>query len=187
MHVEGFGLVRSFNAHLNGAGNNSATGYGYGGSIVAQIIPGLLDAEFSGIGGKGIGRYGSAGLPDVTFSADGQIHPLNEFMLLGGATLHATKMLDIYAYAGEEQENRKILPARSASACRPPTTAAASPRVVPARATRGAFANSPQASGKSSIRAPMVAPRSASSTATRSGSCSKVSAACRRSARTWAS
>ena len=96
VHVEGFGMVRSFNAHLNGAGNNSATGYGYGGSIVAQIVPGLLDAEFSGIGGKGIGRYGSAGLPDVTFSADGQIHPLNEFMLLGGATLHATKMLDIF-------------------------------------------------------------------------------------------
>ncbi|NIJ33316.1 hypothetical protein [Sphingomonas oligoaromativorans] len=109
VHVEGFGLVRSFDAHLNGAGNNSATGYGYGGSIVAQIVPGVLDAQFSGIGGKGIGRYGSAGLPDVTFSADGRIHPLNEFMLLGGATLHATRMLDLYAFAGEEQEDRKIL------------------------------------------------------------------------------
>jgi hypothetical protein len=30
-------------------------------------------------------------------------------MLLAGATLHATKMLDFYAYAGEEQEKRKIL------------------------------------------------------------------------------
>jgi hypothetical protein len=108
LHLEGFGLARSFDAHINGDSNTAAHGYGFGGGVVAQIVPGLLDAQFSGMRGKGIGRYGSAQLPDVTFSADGRIHPITEFMLLAGLTVHATKMLDIYGFAGEEQENRKI-------------------------------------------------------------------------------
>jgi hypothetical protein len=104
LHLEGFALSRTFTAHINGGGNVNKAGYGFGGGVVFQALPKILDVQFSGIGGKGIGRYGSAQLPDVTFAADGTIHPVREFMLLGGATLHATKMLDIYAFGGEEQE-----------------------------------------------------------------------------------
>ena len=60
-------------------------------------------------GGRGIGRYGSAGLPDVTFDKEGIIHPIDEMMLLAGATLHATPKLDIYGFAGEEREYQKLL------------------------------------------------------------------------------
>ncbi|WP_157217809.1 hypothetical protein [Flavisphingomonas formosensis] len=109
LHIEGFGLVRNFDAHLNGGGSTTGHGYGYGGGIVFQVVPHLLDAQFSGMTGKGIGRYGSAQLPDVTFAADGRIHPINEYMLLAGLTLHATKALDIYGFAGEEQQERKLL------------------------------------------------------------------------------
>jgi hypothetical protein len=110
VHVEGFGIYRSFTDHLDGAGDDrTAHSFGYGGSIFVNVIPKLLDVQFSGIGGAGIGRYGSAGLPDVTFDREGREHPLNEFMLLAGATVHASKALDIYGFAGEEQEYRKVL------------------------------------------------------------------------------
>jgi hypothetical protein len=109
LHIEGFGIYRTFSTHLDGTSTNrDAHAFGYGGSIALNVVPKLLDVQFSGIGGRGIGRYGSAGLPDVTSDAAGNLHALREFMLLGGATLHATSQLDIYAFAGEEQEQRQL-------------------------------------------------------------------------------
>ncbi|PXA84856.1 hypothetical protein DMC47_39590 [Nostoc sp. 3335mG] len=108
-HIEGFGIYRTFSTHLDGTSTNrDAHAFGYGGSIALNIVPKILDVQFSGIGGRGIGRYGSAGLPDVTADAEGNLHALREFMLLGGATLHATPKLDVYAFAGEEQEQRQL-------------------------------------------------------------------------------
>ncbi len=108
LHIEGLGLARSFKAHLNGAGNVDAHGYGVGGGAILQVLPGLLDVQFSGLSGKGIGRYGSTQLPDVTFDANGDIHPVHEYMMLAGATVHATKMLDLYGFAGEEQQRKAV-------------------------------------------------------------------------------
>ena len=109
VHVEGFGIYRTFSDHLDGTDQNrSAHSFGYGGSIFVNVIPKKLDLQFSGIGGRGIGRYGSAGLPDVTFDRAGREHPIDEFMLLAGGTLHASKALDIYGFAGEEQEYRRV-------------------------------------------------------------------------------
>jgi hypothetical protein len=108
LHLEGFALDRTYTAHIDAAGvsqNVNKGGYGFGGGVMLQVVPKLLDVQFSGMWGKGIGRYGTSGLPDVAFDATGAIHPIKEFMLLGGATLHPTKMLDIYGYAGEEQEH----------------------------------------------------------------------------------
>ncbi|MBA2936534.1 hypothetical protein HZF05_20830 [Sphingomonas sp. CGMCC 1.13654] len=109
VHIEGFGIYRTFSTHLDGTSTNrDAHAFGYGGSIALNIVPKVLDVQLSGIGGRGIGRYGSAGLPDVTADAEGNLHPLKEFMLLAGGTLHATPQLDIYAFAGEEQERRQL-------------------------------------------------------------------------------
>ena len=110
VHVEGFGIYRTFSTHVDGTQTNRDThGFGYGGSINIQVVPKILDVQFSGIGGRGIGRYGSAGLPDVTSDAAGNLHAISEFMLLAGATLHATPKLDVYGFAGEEQEYQKLL------------------------------------------------------------------------------
>jgi len=109
LHIEAFAIHRTFSSHLDGTPTNrDAQAWGYGGSIALNIVPKYLDVQFSGIGGRGIGRYGSAGLPDVTSDKEGNLHPLKEFMLLGGATLHATPKLDVYAFAGEEQEQRQL-------------------------------------------------------------------------------
>lgn len=109
-HIEGFGIYRTFSTHVDGTQlNHDKHSVGYGGSIALNVIPKILDVQFSGIGGKGIGRYGSAGLPDVTSDSFGNLHPIHEFMLLAGGTLHATPKLDLYAFAGEEEENRLLL------------------------------------------------------------------------------
>ncbi len=104
LHVEAFALYRDFYDRVNND-NDDETGWGFGGSIAGQIVPGILDAQFSGLYGKGVGRYGSSQLPDVTFMPNGHISPIREYMLLAGLTLHATKMLDIYGFAGEEVSN----------------------------------------------------------------------------------
>ena len=119
LHAEGFGIYRTFSERFDGTtvvegDNHSAHGTGYGGSVNLEVVPKLLDAQFSYIGGRGIGRYGSAGLADTTFDKEGNIHPIKEHMMLAGATLHATKALDLYGFAGEEVERRQLFDAGTA-------------------------------------------------------------------------
>jgi hypothetical protein len=108
LHLEGFAIERTFSARNDvttaTAANVNKGGAGFGGGATLQVIPQYLDVQFSGLTGKGIGRYGASQLPDVTFDSFGQIHTIKETMLLAGATAHPTKMLDIFAYAGEEYE-----------------------------------------------------------------------------------
>jgi hypothetical protein len=113
IHVEGFGIFRNFvdrvvlpvgtvPAFINH--NNNTEGGGAGGSILVPIFPKVLEAQFSGAVGRGIGRYGAAQLPDVTFNTDGSLAPLPETMLLAGLVWHAMPGLDAYMYAGQESE-----------------------------------------------------------------------------------
>jgi hypothetical protein len=107
LHAEAFGIYRDFYARVDNAGaygNESTSGGGFGGGFIVGVVPGLLDAQASGLWGKGVGRYGAGQLPDVTISYDGTIHPIEETDILLGGTLHITKALDIYGYAGEERE-----------------------------------------------------------------------------------
>ncbi|MGH6837246.1 MAG: hypothetical protein ACREDT_00290 [Methylocella sp.] len=114
IHMEAFGIFRNFvdRVILPGGGgfnhNNNSTGGGVGGSILVPIIPKMLEAQFSGLTGRGIGRYGAAQLPDVTFNPDGSLTPIQETMLLAGLIWHAMPGLDFYSYAGEEYENPKF-------------------------------------------------------------------------------
>jgi hypothetical protein len=114
IHVEGFGLYSDeYDFVQNGvttsgavSTNNSVydtTGWGAGAGILVPVIPKLIDVQGSGMIGRGIGRYGSAQLADATFNPNGSLDPLPEIMFLGGATVHATPQLDLYAYGGEER------------------------------------------------------------------------------------
>ena len=103
-HIEAFGIYRSFYDRANST-NDDESGGGFGGSLNVQVVPKVLDAQISGMEGKGIGRYGTSQLPDATFDSGGGIRPIHEFMLLAGATLHASKLLDIYGFAGEEVDD----------------------------------------------------------------------------------
>ena len=124
LHLEGFGIVRSFYDRVTiaptpanqagllgytaGSGNATTFGGGVGGGVVFEAIPKMLDLQGSFMVGKGIGRYGSAGLPDVTARPDGHLQPLTEAMWLVGGTLHATPKLDLYVFGGQEAEHGKV-------------------------------------------------------------------------------
>ncbi|WP_237476615.1 hypothetical protein [Lichenibacterium dinghuense] len=108
VHVEAFGIGRDFYSRYGGQ-NRDVIGGGGGGSVVVGAVPKVLDLQLSGAIGEGLGRYGTAQLPDITVSSTGRAEPLAEFMLLAGATFHATPTLDFYAYAGLEQDDRSAL------------------------------------------------------------------------------
>jgi hypothetical protein len=118
LHVEAFGIYREFYDRTNVAagnalglpvsvGNKNVSGGGFGGSITWSAVPKLLDLQITAMNGSGIGRYGSGQLPDTTLNPNGALDPINETTMLLGATLHADSVLDIYAYAGQEEQNSK--------------------------------------------------------------------------------
>jgi hypothetical protein len=104
IHLEALGLYRSFYERLNFSNQNSSGG-GFGAGLNVPLVPDFLEFRVSGLAGKGIGRYGSAQLTDVTFDAAGNIRPISEIQALAGLTLHATPKLDVYLFAGEEKES----------------------------------------------------------------------------------
>jgi hypothetical protein len=104
LHVEAYGLYRSFYERLDYSNQNTSGG-GFGAGLIVPVVPKLLDFQLSGLAGKGIGRYGSAQLTDVTFDPAGNIRPISEVDVLAGLTLHATPQLDVYLFAGQEKES----------------------------------------------------------------------------------
>ena len=105
-HYEVFGLGREFYNRFGGS-NHTEHGGGFGLGMILPLVPKILDFQFSGMTGKGIGRYGTAGLSDVTFRPDGSLAPIKETMLLGGLTLHAGSDVDVYAFGGQERQQKE--------------------------------------------------------------------------------
>lgn len=116
LHMEVLGIYRDFydRTQVSAAntiglpvGNQNAdrSGGGVGGSITYSFAK-VLDLQATAMTGSGIGRYGSGQLPDVTYRPDGTLAPIHETTLLGGATWHASPLLDLYVYAGQEAEKR---------------------------------------------------------------------------------
>jgi hypothetical protein len=105
-HYEVYGLLRFLDGNVayTGVGNKSyqATGEGIGGGMILPLIPKKLEFQVSGLIGKGVGRYGTSQLPDVTFNGQGKIEPLSEYSVMGGFVAHPTPAIDIYAYGGAE-------------------------------------------------------------------------------------
>jgi hypothetical protein len=60
-----------------------------------------LDLGIHGLAGNGVGRYGTAGLPDATVNADGTLALLRSYQALGTLEWH-TPRFDLYMNAGEE-------------------------------------------------------------------------------------
>jgi hypothetical protein len=119
LHVEVYGQYRDFydrtyiaagNAYGFPVGTQNAdrAGGSVGGTITYTAIPKILDLQVTAATGSGIGRYGSGGLPDVTYRPDGTLAPIQETTLLAGGTWHVTPLLDIYVYDGQEAQHRKL-------------------------------------------------------------------------------
>jgi len=91
-------------------GTRTATreGGGVGAAFIIPIVPHYVDFSASGLWGRGIGRYGSAQLPDVVIGPDGTVKPLLAAHGLAGFDIHAGKKLDIYLNGGVEYAARQI-------------------------------------------------------------------------------
>jgi archaellum component FlaC len=88
-----------------GAFNDSRTGGGGGASAILPVGKKLdLRAKFTG--GSGIGRYGSAQLPDVTARPDGTLALIRSVHWLSGFEFHPNAKLDVYGYVGQEYGGR---------------------------------------------------------------------------------
>ncbi len=88
-HFEVYDLIRAFKSTTISGGtvNNDQTfTNAVGAGMIVPIIPKKLNFQASGIYGKGIGRYGSGQLPDVTVDSTGHIAPITELQVLGGLT-----------------------------------------------------------------------------------------------------
>ncbi|MCJ2072584.1 hypothetical protein MKK75_27985 [Methylobacterium sp. J-030] len=115
-HYEVKGLVRFFDDRLSATNLTTATrlpgrsdtavGYGIGGAATLPVIDKRLDLQVSGLVGQGIGRYGSAQLPDFALKADGSVATIPAFQLLAGAVAHVQPGTDVYVYAGWEHAAR---------------------------------------------------------------------------------
>jgi hypothetical protein len=119
LHLEVFGLWRRYQTRVDVAAGNAlglppraftarGSGGGVGGSATGSIARLRLDLQASVLSGRGIGRYGSAQLPDVVLAPDGGVAPIRQTMLLAGTVWHATPSLDLYAFAGEERQQPRF-------------------------------------------------------------------------------
>jgi hypothetical protein len=103
-HYEIYGLGRWFRSSVSRQ-DDTVSGGGVGGGMVLPLVPKLLSFQLSGLVGKGIGRYGSAQMPDVTMKPTGELAPISEYEVLLGLILTPTPRMTVYGYAGREKES----------------------------------------------------------------------------------
>jgi hypothetical protein len=105
-HFEGYGLARFMHDRISTLGDGTShtvMAGGGGGDMLLPIVPNILNFQASVLAGKGIGRYGSAQLPDAVIGPAGKPDPLPETEVLLGLTATPTPMLTVYAYGGAEE------------------------------------------------------------------------------------
>jgi hypothetical protein len=85
-----------------GAFDDTRTGGGLGASLRVPLFNKKLDFGVKGVAGDGIGRYGSAQLPDETFRPDGSAALIRTAHGLGVLEYHPNPKLDVYLYGGSE-------------------------------------------------------------------------------------
>ncbi|HLV85907.1 MAG TPA: hypothetical protein VKV39_02950 [Candidatus Sulfotelmatobacter sp.] len=90
--------------NASGAYTSSKVGGGFG--VNARItLASKFDLGVHAFAGDGIGRYGTAGLPDVVARPDGVLVPARNYQALGTLEYHS-KRLDLYTNVGLEYEAR---------------------------------------------------------------------------------
>jgi hypothetical protein len=103
-HYELYGLGRWFRSAV-GTDTDTVFAGSVGGGLILPIVGDVLSIQGSGLVGKGIGRYGSAQLPDFTMQPDGSLSALKGYAALIGLFWKPIPDLQIYGYGGREQES----------------------------------------------------------------------------------
>ncbi|MFZ0805261.1 MAG: hypothetical protein WAN03_03725 [Candidatus Sulfotelmatobacter sp.] len=92
-------------ASVLGAYNSSKNGGGIGANARWSMFNKHVDFGLHGLTGRGIGRYGSAGLTDTAVHADGTLDLVRVYQGLATLEWHGPK-LDVYLNAGAEYASR---------------------------------------------------------------------------------
>jgi hypothetical protein len=123
-HYELFGIARFFRDRIyanqtctttgtttsctyTNAFNDTTTGGGVGGSLRVPLAHKKLSLGVKGLYGEGVGRYGDAGIADITLRPDAQIAPLRAFSALGTLEANPTKRLSLYSNYGGDYVYRR--------------------------------------------------------------------------------
>ena len=119
----------------NGAYNDKIPGAGIGGGFRVPLANKKITVGLKGLYGKGMGRYGSSTIADVTIRPDGELDPLKAFSALSTLELNPTSRLSLYLNYGGDYVYRDFWgkvgygsPLTNMSGCHAeptPTTAAA--------------------------------------------------------------
>ncbi|HTU34227.1 MAG TPA: hypothetical protein VMF66_10535 [Candidatus Acidoferrum sp.] len=88
-----------------GAYNNSRNGGGIGANARWSFAQKHVDFGLHGLGGSGVGRYGTSGLADTAAYADGALHLVKSLQGLTTLEFHYPK-LDVYFNVGAEYAGR---------------------------------------------------------------------------------
>jgi len=125
-HYEIKALGRFFRDRFTATGAPSSSvhtdvtgGGGLGFGIILPVIAKKFDLVLNGIGGRGIGRYGTANGSDVTVRPNGTIVPILSYQTLVGFELHPTSKWDFWLYGGNEYFGRAAYVASSGTALIP--------------------------------------------------------------------
>lgn len=85
-----------------GAFNDKTPGAGIGGGFRVPFANKKITIGLKGLYGKGVGRYGSSTIADVTIRPNGPLDPLKAFSALSTVELNPTARLNLYAnYGGD--------------------------------------------------------------------------------------
>ena len=87
--------------------NNTALGGGVFGSIRVKPAK-IFEVGVQGMGGPGVGRYGSSQLADATLKPNETLEPIRNYHGLFSAVVHPGKNFDFFAYYGGEYAQRTV-------------------------------------------------------------------------------
>ena len=104
-HYEIKAVGRFFRDRMNGVTDTSKGG-GLGFGVVLPVIPKKVDLSLQGLGGRGIGRFGTTSGPDVTLRPNGTVIPVLGYQASAGIVTHLNPKFDFYLYGGNEYYGR---------------------------------------------------------------------------------
>ncbi len=113
-HFEVGGMIRFFRDRIyttltapvggspNAGTNKFREGFGITANALLPVVPKKVDIVLTTLGGRGIGRYTTTGIADVTFRPDGTFEPLLAYTGTAGVEMHPTPKFDFDVYFGAE-------------------------------------------------------------------------------------
>ncbi|HKF46720.1 MAG TPA: hypothetical protein VKB38_05135 [Terracidiphilus sp.] len=116
-HWELFGIERNFRERIypnagatppssTGAYNDVVPAGGIGGGGRIPFDNKKVSVGVKALWGKGVGRYGSSTIADITLRPDGTVQPLTGFSALGTIEVNPSPRLQIYANYGADEIDR---------------------------------------------------------------------------------